>query len=124
MAEDAAALIIKPYWADKIFHGGKTKEIRNTPAHHRGDTYVAVSGSMFLLGYFDLYDCEGPLTEERWAELRPQHLVPGKRPYGASTYAWSVRSARLLRYRVPCARSTQVKWVRYASVCNASWRTA
>ena len=107
-----------------IFHGGKTLEIRSTVCHHRGDTYVLESGSWFILGVVELWDCEGPLTRERWEELRPLHKVKGERYYGTSTYAWSFRCARVLPYRVPCAHTTQVKWVRYASVCNVSWRAA
>ena len=119
--EGASVLIIKPEWSSLIFAGCKTLEIRSFATKHRGTTHVCESGSRFLCGQFDLWDCEGPLTEARWEQLRQYHLVPGSRSYGASTFAWSLRSVTRLRYRVPCARTTQVIFVRYASACNARW---
>ena len=92
IAQDSKVLLIKPCWSNKIFAADeserKTLEIRSKPVKHRGRVYVCESGSFFITGMFDLVDCEGPLSEERWNELRNEHKVPGSRYYGPSTYAW------------------------------------
>ena len=116
----AKVLIIKPHWSAKIFEGDKIIEIRGDWTHHRGDTYVSESGSRFITGVFELWACEGPLTQERWEELRCFHRVVGGLPY-ESTYAWHVRRARRVAHPVPCGRTTQQKWVTYTPVGNARW---
>ena len=76
------------------------------------------SGTFFITTVLDIWWCEGPLSSERWAELRCQHLVEGARLYGAKTYAWHVRNVRRIS-GVPCEHSTQVTWVIYRGV---QWR--
>tara|TARA_B110000046_G_C12635805_1_gene250607 strand:+ start:83 stop:442 length:360 start_codon:yes stop_codon:yes gene_type:complete len=112
-------LLIKPVWSNKIFAADeskrKTLEIRSRPITHRGRVYVCESGSSFITGMFELFDCEGPLSEERWNELRNEHKVTGSRFYGASTYAWSLRKPFRLS-AIPCAHTSQVGFIiwRYA----------
>ena len=114
IAQDSKVLLIKPFWSNKIFAADeserKTLEIRSTPVTHRGRVYVCESGSYFITGMFELTDCEGPLSEERWNQLRNEHKVPGSRAYGASTYAWSARKPCRLS-AIPCAHSSQVKFI-------------
>ena len=119
---NARVLIIRPAWSQLILEGHKTVEVRGMPTDHRGLVWVSESGSRFLQGVFELWACEGPLSQKRWEQLRSQHLVSGERAYGASTYAWFLRRARRLSYPVPCARSTQVTWVRYRALGDARWR--
>jgi hypothetical protein len=107
---------------DKILQGEKTIEVRGKGTEHRGVTWVSPSGSRFIAGSFDLVACEGPLSKAEWEELRPYHRVQGPRLYGESTYAWMLSNATRARYCVPCARTTQVTWVRYAAASNACWR--
>ena len=118
---NAPVLIVKPEWSRRIFDYGKTIEVRSTRTYKRGTVYVTESGSYFIVGKMEIWECEGPLSEARWEELRPLHQVRGKRMYGASTFAWYLRSASRVATCVPCARTTQVIWVRYAPVCNALW---
>ena len=101
-----------PCWSKKIFHGSKTVEIRGQPTAHRGSTWVCETGSFFISGTFDLYECEGPLTVARWEELRCRHLVGGARYYGERTYAWHLRNAQRVSL-IPCGHTTQVIWIRY-----------
>ena len=113
--DGAKCLLVLPFWSNKIFHCGKTIEIRSKPTHYRGVVWVVESGSWFISGKFDLYDCEGPLSEARWEELRSRHLVAGKRYYGTSTYAYSLRDARRVT-GIPCAHTTEVTWVIWRSL--------
>ena len=107
--------MVKPYWSRKIFRRKKTVEIRGKPTEHRGTVWVCESGSFFITGKFDLYECEGPLSETRWAELRSRHLVNGERFYGARTYAWYLRCARRVTH-IPCVHTSQVTWVKWRSL--------
>ena len=108
----AKVLLVLPFWSNKIFHLGKTVEIRSTATNHRGVTWVCESGSWFITGRFDLYECEGPLSQARWEELRTRHMVAGDRYYGANTYAWHLRRAQRVS-AIPCAHYSQVVWVIY-----------
>ena len=52
-----------------------------------GQYWWCASGSRFVTAKCRVQRCEGPLSSERWEELRNQHLVDGERMYGKHTFA-------------------------------------
>ena len=68
------------------------------------------SGSPFVTGVFQLWDCEGPVSEERWDATRAEHKVPGKRPY-QETYLWHLRDAQRIELVRASRKPGQVTWV-------------
>ena len=101
-------------WFEAIFHYGKRVEIRGQPTKKRGRIFVLESGSYFIGGVFELVMCEGPLSEERYEELRSLHKVPGQRFYGAHTYAYHFVEPRRISPPIPCMRKPgQVDWIVY-----------
>ena len=109
----AAVLLIAPLWSSRIFDArDKVIEIRGEPTSKRGSVFVVESGSYFISGVMELWACEGPLSPERWEELRGQHCVSGERAYGADTYAWHVRNCRRVS-GIPCGHTSEVKWIRW-----------
>jgi hypothetical protein len=103
--------MVQRTWSRKIKAGLKTVEIRASRASI-GAAYIMESGSFFITCYIYIGACEGPLSEERWEELRQHHLVPGGRLYGESTYAWFLIGIQPIT-GVPCGHTTQVTWVTY-----------
>lgn len=90
--------------------------MRSQATEKRGVVYVTDSGSHAISGAFQLVSCEGPLSRERWEELRRLHLVPGERFYGASTYAWHLCNPAPMHEHVPLLRQQgQVVWIKYRS---------
>ena len=110
MPTGSSALLIKPNWAAKIFDERKTVEIRGQLTKKRGKVYIIESGSQFITGEVFVVDCEGPVSINRWEELRSEHKVAGERLYGEHTYAYLLRAARRI-LPVHCAHTTQVTWV-------------
>tara|TARA_B100000683_G_scaffold277662_1_gene337783 strand:- start:2952 stop:3608 length:657 start_codon:yes stop_codon:yes gene_type:complete len=99
-------LIVKEEWAKLIMSGTKTVEVRSKPTHTRGRVYISPSGVKGrgnkmvkqVVGHVLLGGCEGPLSLERYNELRSLHRVD-KKIEGASdadpsqlpfeqTFAW------------------------------------
>ena len=111
IAVPSRLLMVLPTWSRKIKAGLKTIEMRHVPAQI-GPAYIMESGSFFISCYMYIWACEGPLSNERWEELRSKHLVPGDRYYGGSTYAWFLQDVQPIT-GVPCGHTTQVTWVRY-----------
>ena len=71
------------------------------------------SGSFFITCYIYIWACEGPLSRERWEELRSNHLVnQSVRLYGETTYAWFLMDVQPIT-GVPCGHTSQVTWVTY-----------
>jgi len=46
----ASILVLQDKWAERIFNGEKSLEIRCQPTHKRRTVYVIVSGSYFITG--------------------------------------------------------------------------
>ena len=88
----------------------KSIETRSFATEKRGQIFVIESGSTFVTGVFDLFECEGPVSEERWNGTRCWHKVPGTRPYPA-TYLWHLRAARRIEPVLASRRRGQVTWV-------------
>ena len=103
--------MIKPFWAAQIKAGTKTIEVKHCRAKC-GPAFIIECGSYFITCGMTIWWCEGPLSEERWEELRDQHCVSGPRLYGATTFAWHVRDVEP-RMCVPCDHTTQQTWVIY-----------
>lgn len=90
--EGDVIMILKRKWLDLILAGVKTLEVRCM--RHRDRVYFLgcegkVHGRMRVKG------AELVADEARWAALRPQHCVPGRRPY-ARTWALSIVEVKRL----------------------------
>ena len=106
-----------------ILEGRKTLEIRGRackkPVGER--IYLARSrGGGVVLGSVEFAGCIGPLSRDKYAARGSEHCVAGAAlPYGASTYAWGVRTPR--RFAQPVAYSHRqgcVVWARMESKCT------
>ena len=87
--------------------------MRAAPPAHMGRVFIVESGSYFISGSMNIVGWEGPVSVERWEELRAKHLVPGDRLYGARTFVWHVTDAGSM-LGVPCGHTSQVTWIRHA----------
>lgn len=67
-------LIIKPFWADKIFNENKLWEIRGSNTSKRGKIAIAKSGTSRAFGTAELIDSI-PLTKELWEANKNNHQV-------------------------------------------------
>ena len=101
----ASILIIREPWIGLILDGHKTLEIRGTKCnksegHH---IYLALSGGGgVIVGAVTFVACHGPLSRSEYTARAEEHCVAGDAlPYGASTYAWEVRSP--VRFSSPVA---------------------
>lgn len=97
-------LIIKPYWADKIFCENKLWEIRGNNTKKRGKIAIAKSGTGCVFGTVNLIDSI-PLTKEIWETNEKNHQVDipweellkrYKKPY-----AWIFEYGSVTKYQVP-----------------------
>lgn len=68
------ALVIRPFWANKIFREGKCWEIRGSKTNKRGRIYIAKSMTSKIYGTVKIIDCI-PLTKELWESNKDKHQV-------------------------------------------------
>ena len=83
-------LIIKPYWADRIFDYNKLWEIRGCNTSKRGKISIAKSGTGCVFGTVNLINSI-PLTKKLWETNEKNHQVD---------ISWE---ELLLRYKKPYA---------------------
>ena len=83
-------LIIKSYWADKIFDENKLWEIRGCNTSKRGKIAIAKSGTGCVFGTVNLINSI-PLTKKLWETNEKNHQVD---------ISWE---ELLLRYKKPYA---------------------
>lgn len=97
-------LIVRPYWADRIFDFYKLWEIRGSNTSKRGKIGIAKSGTGCIYGTVNLTDSI-PLTKELWETNRKMHQVDisweellsiYKKPY-----AWIFEGDSAIRHQVP-----------------------
>lgn len=67
-------LIIKPYWADRIFDYNKLWEIRGSNTSKRGRIAIAKSGTGHIFGTANIIDSI-PLTREIWETNEKNHQI-------------------------------------------------
>lgn len=117
-------LILLPQWAELILDGSKTAEVRGQNTHKRGKVLITLSGEKTIVGAVDIVDCEGPVTKERFDELRDKHRVDGAihtsshaddqgMPY-RRTYIYHLSNPVRFHTPVPFERkSGPVTWARF-----------
>lgn len=97
-------LIVKPYWADRIFDYNKLWEIRGSNTTKRGKIAIAKSGTGCVFGTANIADSI-PLTKQlcetneknhqvdiSWEELIERYKTP---------YAWIFEYGSVEKYQVP-----------------------
>ena len=82
-------LTIQPGWLERILRGEKSMEIRGQgcPSKVGRQIWLCASESGEVTGKAIVVD-QRKLSTGEWESMRPQHLVPGVRSYGASTHGW------------------------------------
>lgn len=118
-------IILLPQWAELILDGTKTAEVRGQNTHKRGTVLISRSGEKSIVGSVDIVECEGPVTKERFEELREMHRVEGsiqtttahaedhEMPY-KKTFIYHLKNPIRFETPIPFERkSGPVTWARY-----------
>ena len=118
-------IILLPQWAELILDGTKTAEVRGQNTHKRGTVLISRSGEKSIVGSVDIVDREGPVTKERFEELRELHRVDGSIqttrahatdqdiPY-KKTFIYHLKSPIRFETPIPFERkSGPVTWARF-----------
>lgn len=113
-AIDAPILVIKPEWLQLILNGEKTLEIRANTCRKTPGTaiFLSPSGSAKITGRA-IFDGSIPIEDDdTWALFRPQHCVPGARPY-RRTHAWRLSEVMHLENIPYAVRRGSIVWRKY-----------
>lgn len=110
------AISIRQPWAQMIFDGKKTIDVRGIHTNYRGQLLIhaaSITGpdefkkanidpklrnqytQKSLIGIVDLVDVFR-LTQELWDELRQYHLLPGRLSEFDPKFAWVFKNPRLI----------------------------
>ena len=102
---DRAFSVIHASWAEKIFVGEKTYEIRGRPVDNKVNTriLIAISGAgntrattvNYAIGSVEISGCHEVTTEEQKAERWGHRVNSGFRRFQPTAWAWHFSSPKL-----------------------------
>jgi ASCH domain len=110
-------LVIDTPWIDLILAGEKTWEMRSTHSSKRGRIALIRKGSGLIVGYANLVDSVGPLSEDALASNTNKHQITAERFgdgswMGQWNHAWVLSEVQQLPQPIPYKHpSGAVIWV-------------
>lgn len=108
------ALIIRPEWLDKIFHHGKTWEMRSRPTNITGRIALIAAGSGLIVGEATLTGNGPKITDPRHAfETQKFHQVENWKLLEKWRYPWVLADVKKYQNPVPYQHPRgAVTWVK------------